>query len=131
MKVPDQDLYFLKRLEVYETVDNFISKAALNKFSQHLWYSSEEITVRFDDEVNEQTKRNIVVNLQRESLDDSGNRYIPLKDVSDYFYVQRQSKPTLKSLDSRRPPLAKTSTIGQCDHASRALVSITECSIAL
>lgn len=89
VKAPNQDLCFLKKLKEYETVDKFISKAALSKFSQHLWYLSEEITVLslFDDEVSEQTKENIVVNLQRESFYDSGKRYIPSKeDMSDYLY---------------------------------------------
>lgn len=89
VKAPNQDLCFLKRLKEYETVDKLISKAALSKFSQHLWYLSEEIAVLslFDDEVNAQTKGNIVVNLQRESLYDSGKRYIPSKeDMSDFLY---------------------------------------------
>ncbi|GBP10773.1 hypothetical protein EVAR_6322_1 [Eumeta japonica] len=38
VKASNQDLCFLKRLKEYETVDKLISKAALNKFSQHLWY---------------------------------------------------------------------------------------------
>lgn len=89
MKAPNQDLCFLKRLKEYETVDKLISKAARSKFSKHLWYLSEEIAVLslFDDEVNEQTKTNILVNLQRESLYDSGKRYIPSEeDMSDYLY---------------------------------------------
>ncbi|KAK5639272.1 hypothetical protein RI129_011764 [Pyrocoelia pectoralis] len=55
VKAPNQDLCFLKRHKEYETVDKLISKAALSKFSQHLWYLSEEIAVLslFDDEVNE------------------------------------------------------------------------------
>ncbi|GBP37235.1 hypothetical protein EVAR_35668_1 [Eumeta japonica] len=88
VKTPYQDLCFLKRLMEDETVDKLISKAALSGFSQHLWYLSEEITVSspFDDEVNEQTNENIAVNLHRDSLDDSGKKYIPLEDTSDYCY---------------------------------------------
>ncbi|CAH1101701.1 unnamed protein product [Psylliodes chrysocephalus] len=77
------------RLEEYETVDKLISKAALRKFSQYLWYLSKEIAILslFDDEVDEETKENIVLNIQRESLYDFGKRYIPSKeDVSDYLY---------------------------------------------
>ena len=70
VKAPNQDLRFLKTLKKYETVDKWISKAALSKFTQHLYYWSEEIAVLslFDDEVDKQTKANIVPNLQRESL---------------------------------------------------------------
>ena len=35
---------------------------------------------RFDDEVDKQTKANIVANLQRESLYDFGKRYVPSKE---------------------------------------------------
>lgn len=82
VKAPNQDLCFLQTLKDYERVDTLISKAALNKFSQHLWYLSEEIAVLsiFDDEVDEQTKENIVENLQKESFSDSGKRYIPSKE---------------------------------------------------
>lgn len=88
VKAPNQDLCFLKRLKDYETVDKVIAKAALSKFSQHLWYLSEEIAILslFDDEVDKQTKGNIVANLQRESLYDSGKRYIPSQDdLTDYL----------------------------------------------
>ncbi|XP_059062982.1 uncharacterized protein LOC131855700 [Achroia grisella] len=89
VKAPNQALRFLKSLKEYETVNKEISKAALSKFSQHLWYLSEEIAVLslFDDEIDEQTKTNIVANLQRDSLYDSVKRYIPSKeDMSDYLY---------------------------------------------
>lgn len=82
IKAPNQDLQFLKTLKEYEKIDKLISKAALTKFSQHLWYLSEEIALLsiFDDEVDEQTKRIVIENLQRESLSDSGKRYIPSKE---------------------------------------------------
>ncbi|CAH1103787.1 unnamed protein product [Psylliodes chrysocephalus] len=51
-------------------------------------FGAEEIAVLslFDDEVDKQTKRNIVLNVQRESLYDSGKRYIPSKeDMYDYL----------------------------------------------
>nr|CAH7748738.1 unnamed protein product [Callosobruchus chinensis] len=76
-------------LKEYETVNEEVSKAALSKFCQHLWYLSQEITVLslFDDEVDEQTKANIVANLQRATFYDSLKRYIPSEeDMSDYLY---------------------------------------------
>lgn len=89
VKAPNQDLCFLKSLKEYETVDKLISKAALSKFSNHLWYLSEEIVLLslFDDEVDEPTKANMITNLQRESLSNSGKRYIPSKeDMSHHLY---------------------------------------------
>lgn len=82
VKAPNQDLRFLKAIKDYERVDKLISKAALSKFCQHMWYLSEEIVVLslFDNEVDEHTKVNIVANLQRESLYDSGKRYVPSKE---------------------------------------------------
>lgn len=82
VKAPNQDLRFLKALKEYEAIDKLISEAALSKFNQHLWYLSEEVAVLslFDDEVDEQTKVNIVANLQRESLCDFGKRYVPSKE---------------------------------------------------
>lgn len=91
VKAPNQDLCFLKTLKDYERVDKLISKAALSKFCQHLWYLSEEIAVLslFDNEVDEQTKMNIVANLQRESLYDFGKRYVPSKEeISTSLYVK-------------------------------------------
>ncbi|CAH1105890.1 unnamed protein product [Psylliodes chrysocephalus] len=64
-------------------------KQDVYKCRESTWYLSEEIAVLslFDDEVDEQTKENIVLNLQRESLYDSGKRYIPSKeDMSNYLY---------------------------------------------
>ena len=82
VKAPNQDLRFLKSLKEYEKVDKVISRAALSKFSQHLWYLSEEIAVLsiFDNEVDKETKADIVANLQRQSLYDFGKRYVPSQE---------------------------------------------------
>ena len=108
VKAPNQDLSFLKTLKDYETVDKLISEAALSKFSQHLWYLTEEIVVLsiFDDEVDEQTKRNIVANLQRESFCNFEKRYVPSKEemsVSIYEkslsdFVSQKSKDLFSRL---------------------------------
>jgi hypothetical protein len=42
MKAPQQDLNFLKTIKAYDTVDEIISKAAIKKFCQHLWYLIDE-----------------------------------------------------------------------------------------
>ena len=54
VKAPYQNLSFLKSMKAYENVDENISKAALQKFSQHLWYLTDEAAVLslFDDEVD-------------------------------------------------------------------------------
>ena len=68
VKAPYQDLCFLKTLKGYEKVDKVISRAALSKFCQHLWYLLEEIAALslFDDTVDEETKVQIVANLESE-----------------------------------------------------------------
>jgi len=82
IKTPNQDLCFLKSLKKYENVEKNISKAALHKFSQHLWYLTDEAAILslFDDEVDEATKINIVASLTNETISTTGKRYIPSKD---------------------------------------------------
>lgn len=78
VKAPKQDLCFLKSLKSYERIDETISRAALKKFTQHLWYLSEELSVLslFDEDVDAQVKLKIVSNLDRECLH-MEKRYIP------------------------------------------------------
>lgn len=73
---------FLKSLKTYESVEKNISKAALHKFSQHLWYLTEEASILalFDDEVDEAIKIKIVENFTNENRSTTGKRYIPSKD---------------------------------------------------
>lgn len=82
IKTPNQDLCFLKSLKKYENVEKNISKAALHKFSQHLWYLTDEAAILslFDDEVDEATKIKIVASLTKETISTTGKRYIPSKD---------------------------------------------------
>jgi hypothetical protein len=70
VKAPYTDLCFLKSLKDYENVNESISKAALQKFLQHLWYLTDEIAVLalFDDDVDEETKLKMVSNLRRENF---------------------------------------------------------------
>jgi hypothetical protein len=75
VKAQNQDLCFLKTLKKYEIIDKLISKAALTKFSQHLWYLCDEIAV-FDDEVDDQVKMKMVSNLECEKSFDVGKRYM-------------------------------------------------------
>ncbi|GBN42058.1 hypothetical protein AVEN_218862-1 [Araneus ventricosus] len=82
VKVPYKDLCFLKSLKAYEKVNESISKAALQKFSQHLWYFTDEIAVLalFDDDVDEDTKLKMVENLHREIFSTHEKRYILSKE---------------------------------------------------
>ncbi|GBN52281.1 hypothetical protein AVEN_253202-1 [Araneus ventricosus] len=79
VKAPYRDLCFLK---AYEKVNESISKAALQKFNQHLWYFTDEIAVLvlFDDEEDEETKLKMVANLHREIFSTHEKRYFPSKE---------------------------------------------------
>lgn len=81
-KAPNQDLCFLKSLKEYEKVDAIISKAAISKFSHHLWYLCEETVLLslFDDEVDNQTKMKMIANFNRDKISDFGKRYDPSKE---------------------------------------------------
>lgn len=59
---PYNDLRFLQCLKRYEGIHSAISKAAVNKFSGHLWYLSEELIALalFDPAVPADTKRAMV-----------------------------------------------------------------------
>ncbi|GBO27655.1 hypothetical protein AVEN_215865-1 [Araneus ventricosus] len=82
VKAPYKDLCFLKSLKVYEKVNESISKAAFQKFSQHLWYFTDEIEVLAlsDDDVDEETKLKIMANLHTEIFSTHEKRYIPSKE---------------------------------------------------
>ncbi|GBM77584.1 hypothetical protein AVEN_186850-1 [Araneus ventricosus] len=82
VKTPYPDLCFLKSLKAYEKVNGSISKAALQKFSQHLRYFTHEIAVLalFADDVDEETKLKMVANLHREIFSIHVKRYMPSKE---------------------------------------------------
>ena len=82
VKAPYQDLCFLKSIKAYENVDEIVSKAALNKFSQHLWYLIDEVAILslFDDDVDQEAKEKMVMNLHNKNISSILNRYIPSKE---------------------------------------------------
>ncbi|CAG9793804.1 unnamed protein product [Diatraea saccharalis] len=82
VKAPHQDLCFLKSMKAYESIDKSISKAALQKFCQHLWYLTDEASVLslFDDEVDQETKVKMVANLAKENPSAHIKRYIASKE---------------------------------------------------
>ena len=59
VSAPRNDLGFLQSLKRYEDIHRAISKAAVNKFSGHLWYLNEELIALaiFDPAVPADTKR--------------------------------------------------------------------------
>ncbi|GBO15976.1 hypothetical protein AVEN_53146-1 [Araneus ventricosus] len=82
VNAPYKDLCFLKSLKAYEKVNESISKAASQKFSQNLWYFTDEIEVLvlFDDDVDEETKLKMGANLHKKIFSTHEKRYIPSKE---------------------------------------------------
>ncbi|GBM05961.1 hypothetical protein AVEN_80555-1 [Araneus ventricosus] len=82
VKASYKDLCFLKSLKAYEKVNESISKAALQKFSHHLWYFTDGIAVLAlsEDDLDEETKLKLVANLPREIFWTHEKRYIPSKE---------------------------------------------------
>ena len=80
ISAPRNDVYLLKRLKKMEeqaTAVSKVSKKAMEKFSSHLWYLSEELVglAFFDPEVSAESKRNMVRALNdREGMDDPPKR---------------------------------------------------------
>ncbi|GBL74797.1 hypothetical protein AVEN_243653-1 [Araneus ventricosus] len=79
VKASYKDLRFLKSLKAYEKVNESISKSALQKFIQQLWYFTDEIAILalFDDDVDEETELKLVANFHREIVSTHEKRYIP------------------------------------------------------
>lgn len=82
VKAPYQDLCFLKAMKAYETIDKSISKAALQKFCQHLWYLTDEVSILslFDDDVGLDTKVKMIANLAKENPTAHNKRYMASKE---------------------------------------------------
>ncbi|GBM18980.1 hypothetical protein AVEN_179768-1 [Araneus ventricosus] len=82
VKAPYKDLCLLKSLKAYENVNESIPKAALQKFSQHLWYLTDETAVLalFDDYVDEELKLKMVASLHIDNFSTHEKRYIPSKE---------------------------------------------------
>ena len=77
-----QDLCFLKAMKAYEIVDKTISKAAIQKFCQHLWYLADEVSILslFDDDINQESNVKIVANLAKENPSVHNKRYIQSRE---------------------------------------------------
>lgn len=78
VSAPRNDLLFLTEIDKYAEENKDVSKVALNKFLQHLWYLSEELIAFafFDDEVTIETKQSMV-----QALETPGEEH-PMKRIS-------------------------------------------------
>lgn len=75
-------LVFLRAMKAYECIDKSTTKAALQKFCQHLWHLTDEVAVLslFDDEVGDGTKVKEVTNLTKATPSAYSKRYISSKE---------------------------------------------------
>ena len=97
------DLRLLKMLHDYP--DKRIATTALNKFSSHLWYLSEELValVSFDKEVSDDMKRQMVVSLSKVSNEGTSKRpqrnNCEDKCLADFVTINRRE--FFKKLDQK------------------------------
>ena len=72
-KAPQLDLEFFKNLNAYRQVDEKMSRIAIHKLCNHLWYLVPETAALavFDDEIRCDTKKRIVEALDK--IDSSDN----------------------------------------------------------
>lgn len=85
---PNQDLNFIINLKKYESVDADISKAAINKFCNHLWYLSEENVglAFFDTTIPDEIKSKMVESLNNEGEINPPKRLnLKVKNIDDHF----------------------------------------------
>lgn len=80
VEAPNPDLQFLKKLVRYQTVDSAISRVALRKFVNHLWYLSPEAVALafFNQKVSADTKKKMIetMNLEKISTNESVKRVV-------------------------------------------------------
>lgn len=71
-KAPYHDLHFVKKLEDYKNIDAEISKVAIKKFKNHLWYLSAENCALsfFDESIPVETKKKMILALEKENIFD-------------------------------------------------------------
>lgn len=75
----------LQELESFKAIDKDIANAAQNKLRGHLWYLSETniALAFFDDEVDFETKKKMVLNLNKEGHPDNPKRIsLPVDQIS-------------------------------------------------
>ncbi|KYM99630.1 hypothetical protein ALC62_09632, partial [Cyphomyrmex costatus] len=99
---------FLSKLYEYRTIDHNISRIALHKFRNHLWYlSSETIALAFFDlTLPSDLKQKMIDALNRESCDENIKRIL-IKDeeISEFiqkgfeYFVSAETKNFFKRFD--------------------------------
>ncbi|XP_029346464.1 uncharacterized protein LOC115034269 [Acyrthosiphon pisum] len=98
-RAPANDLNFIKCLKQYENEHSKISKAAITKISNHLWYLTEETAALafFDDTLSNEIKRLMVQSLNNDGLIHPTKRLIvSFQDLGETF-----SEKTLASFISK------------------------------
>lgn len=72
IKAPNHDLQFIKKLFKFSEIDKAISRDAIAKLENHLWYLSPESTALafFDKNVSVETKKEMVAALEEEGDSD-------------------------------------------------------------
>lgn len=87
---PNHDLYFLKTLHDYAKINSVVSKVAIRKFSNHLWFLSTETAAMafFDENVSIDVKEKMVAKIKstepRDEIDDKlPKRFMLQTDVSN------------------------------------------------
>ncbi|KYQ56873.1 hypothetical protein ALC60_04185 [Trachymyrmex zeteki] len=88
-KAPYQDFRFLSKLYEYRTIDHNISRIALHKFRNHLWYLSPEIALAFFYlTLPLEWKQKMIDALNRESCDENIKRIL-IKDEEISEFMQK------------------------------------------
>ncbi|VVC35241.1 Hypothetical protein CINCED_3A010216, partial [Cinara cedri] len=85
---PVNDLNFVKFLKLYENEHSNISKAAIKKISNHLWYLTKETAALafFDDTLSNEIKRLMVQSLNNDRIIEPTKRLIvSFQDLGETF----------------------------------------------
>lgn len=100
-EAPRQDLEFLQKLYAYRKIDNTISRIALHKFCNHLWYLTPEMAALafFDKLIGKETKLKMVEAIKNKPADEVHKKFklVP-EDVKTYmdrgidYFISEDSK---------------------------------------
>ncbi|KAL4132318.1 hypothetical protein QTP88_009490 [Uroleucon formosanum] len=79
---PYQDLLFIQKLYNYSSIDNNISRVAMNKFRNHLWYLTPEAVALafFDKSISIESKRKMIVKLNNKTDSNENIKRLNLKE---------------------------------------------------
>lgn len=77
-KSPNNGLQFIKELILFEKIDRDISKVAIKKLCNHLWYLTKETAALlfFDNSIPPEVKRQMVEALKNKAIENPAKRLI-------------------------------------------------------